>query len=203
VRATHLMSAAARRAGSVLLIWCCVAALAGCASATHSRRPGGRLTGRAPPISPKSAIESYLRQIEPPRLAVNQLLEQADPIVHAYRDHRATAAQAARRMGRLEQRFAAYTVDVAAIQPALPQLRSLHAAYAHTYVLEDAYLSALVAGLAERNLDDLPNTQAAQRAAIIDWRTGLTVLAREWAVVLPADLQQAGRGEIAPGADGS
>jgi hypothetical protein len=62
-------------------------------------------------------------------------------------------------------------------------------------VLEDAYLSVLVAGLAEGNL---PHTQAAQRAAIIRWRTGLTVLALQAAVVLPAHLQQAGRGEIAP-----
>jgi hypothetical protein len=32
---------------------------------------------------------------------------------------------------------------------------------------------------------------------MIAWRTGLTVLARASGVVLPADLQQAGRGEIA------
>jgi hypothetical protein len=106
-------------------------------------------------------------------------------------------------MGRLERRFAAYTVKVAGIEPATAQLRVLHAAYAHTYVLEDAYLSALANGLAERNLDDLPNTQAAQRAAIIDWRTGLTVLADRAGVDLPADLQQAGRGEIAPSPHGS
>jgi hypothetical protein len=61
-----------------------------------------------------------------------------------------------------------------------------------------AYLSALVNGLAERDFRGLPDTQAAQRAAIIDWRTGLTVLARKWRAPLPADLQRAGRGEIAP-----
>ena len=79
----------------------------------------------------------------------------------------------------------------------------LHAAYAHTYVLEDAYLSALANGLGERKLENLPDTQAAQRAAIIGWRTGLTVLAHRAGVALPADLQQAGRGGIAPAPEGS
>ncbi len=68
---------------------------------------------------------------------------------------------------------------------------------------EDAYLSALVAGLADDELTGLPNTQAAQRAAIIRWRIGLTVLARTADAPLPADLQQAGRGEIAPSPNGS
>lgn len=196
-----MMRRSCSRAGLAVLAWLCVAAVAGCASATPSRPRPARPAAAS--VSARSALESYLRQIEPPRLAVNQLLGHADPIINADREGRATPAQAAQRMGRLEQRFAAYTVDVAAIEPSSAQLRRLHAAYAHTYVLEDAYLSALVAGLASRNLDDLPNTQAAQRAAIIAWRTGLTVLAREYGVVLPADLQQAGRGEIAPGADGS
>lgn len=106
-------------------------------------------------------------------------------------------------MDRLERRFAAYTVQVAAVEPATPQLRLLHALYDQTYVLEDAYLSALANGLAERELDNLPNTQAAQRAAIIRWRTGITVLADQEGVTLPADLQQAGRGEIAPSPGGS
>ena len=139
-----------------------------------------------------------MHQIEPIRLAVNRLLSQADPILSAYHDGRASPAQASRRIDRLERRFATHTVEIAAIQPATPQLRALHATYAQTYVLEDAYLSALVAGLAERKLGNLRNTQAAQRAAIIRWRTGLTVLALQAAVALPADLQQAGRGEIAP-----
>jgi hypothetical protein len=184
-----------RRAGPLVLIWVCVAALAGCANETPSR------TAEAQRM--KSAIESYLRQIEPLRLAVNQLLNTADPILHADHDARVTPAQAARRMDRLERRFATFTVDIAGIQPAMVQLRRLQAAYAHTYVLEDAYLSALVAGLADRDLDHLPNTQAAQRSAIIGWRTGLTVLAHKWGVMLPADLQQAGRGEIAPAPGGS
>jgi hypothetical protein len=89
------------------------------------------------------------------------------------------------------------------IQPTLPELAGLHRQYAHTYILEDAYLSALVAGMADGNLDGLPATQAAQRAAIVGWRIGLTVLARRTGASLPADLQQAGRGEIAPLPGGS
>jgi hypothetical protein len=149
------------------------------------------------------ALASYLRQVEPIRLAVNQLLEGADPILSAYHDGRISPRQAARRMGLLERRFAAYTVDMAALQPATAQLRLLNAPYAHTYILEDSYLSALTNGLAEGDLDGLPDTQAAQRAAIIQWRTGLTVLARATGLNLPGDLQAAGRGEIAPSPQGS
>jgi hypothetical protein len=173
----------------------CLTVLAGC-GATAPSRPAA-----SPPI--RTALQRYLAQIEPLRLAVNRLLNGADPILEASRGHRITAAQAARRMGALERRFAAFTVDIASIQPAAAPLRRLHAEYAHTYILEDAYLSALVSGLAEHNLDHLPNTQSAQRAAIIHWRTGLTVLARRVNLALPADLQQAGRGEIAPSPGGS
>lgn len=181
--------------GPFILLWVCVAVLAGCTSAAPRPETEAQRT--------RSAIGSYLRQVEPIRLAVNRLLNTADPILRAEHEGRATAAQTARRMGRLEQRFAGYAVDIAAIEPATAQLRTLHAAYAHTYVLEDAYLSALVAGLADGDLDDLPDTQDAQRAAIIAWRTGLTVLARQSGAALPADLQQAGRGEVAPSPDGS
>jgi hypothetical protein len=106
-------------------------------------------------------------------------------------------------MGALERRFADYTVDVAAIQPTASELQPLHAIYAHTFVLEDSYLSALVTGLAKRDLRGLPDTQAEQRAAIIQWRTGLAVLARRVDFRLPGDLQAAGRGEIAPSPSGS
>ena len=179
---------------SLVLIGLCAVGLAGAAAAAQPR------AGHAPP---RAGIEAYLRQGEPIRLAVNRLLDQADPILESYRDHAASPAQVGRRTDQLERRLAAYTVKVAAIEPATAQLRVLHAGYAHTYVLEDAYLSALANGLAERKLDDLPNTQTAQRAAVIAWRTGLTVLADRAGVGLPADLQQAGRGEIAPSPDGS
>jgi hypothetical protein len=151
----------------------------------------------------RAALVSYLQQVEPIRLAVNRLLEGADPILSAYRDGRISSQQASLRMGALERRFAAYTIDMAALQPATAQLRSLNDPYAHTYILEDAYLSALTTGLAARKLGGLPNTQAAQRATIIQWRTALTVLARRAALALPGDLQAAGRGEIAPSPGGS
>jgi hypothetical protein len=147
-------------------------------------------------------LERYLKQVEPLRLAVNQLLEGADPILSAFHERRITAGVAAHQMSGLERRFAGFTVDVAAIEPRIPALVGLHAEYAQTYVLEDAYLSALAAGLSRRELTDLPNTQSEQRAAIIRWRTGLAVLARKGHFALPADLEVAGRGEIAPSPEG-
>jgi hypothetical protein len=105
-------------------------------------------------------------------------------------------------MDGLERRFAAYAVQVAEIEPQSVALARLNAPYAHTYVLEDAYLSALSSGIATGDLAGLPDTQAQQRATIIGWRTGLAVLAAREGVTLPADLQQAGRGEIAPSAQG-
>jgi hypothetical protein len=173
----------------------CMVALGGCGSQTGSATSTQR-AGRA-------AIERYIGEVEPIRLAVNKLLGGADPTLDALHDRRIAPTQAARRMGQLEQRFAAYAVEIAAVDPPTAQLRALNAGYANTYVFEDAYLSALAAGLEDHELTDLPNTQAAQRAAIIRWRIGLTVLARKAGAPLPADLQQAGRGEIAPSPDGS
>lgn len=173
----------------------CAIAFWGCAGNAPSQ-PAKRHAQR-------SAIGRYLDEVEPIRLAVNRLLGGADPILGAFGKRRIRPAEAARRLGELERRFAAYTVDIAAVRPPTAELRALNAGYAHTYVLEDAYLSALVAGLAGGNVSDLPNTQAAQRAAIVGWRTALTVLARSAGAPLPADLQQAGRGEIAPSPSGS
>jgi hypothetical protein len=134
---------------------------------------------------------------------VNRLLEGADPILSGYRAGRLSPERAGRLMNALEGRFAGYSVEIASIEPATVELRSLHELYAHTYVLEDAYLSALGSGLATRDLEGLPDTVASQRAAIIEWRTGLEVLGRRLAVALPGDLQAAGRGEIAPSPAGS
>jgi hypothetical protein len=173
----------------------CLALVVGCASGGPSSTTGATLT--------RAALERYVTQIEPIRLGVNRLLNGADPILEALRRHRISNRVAAVRLATLERRFAGFTVDVAAIQPANGRLRSLHAGYAQTYILEDAYLSALVSGVDERNLENLPRTQSAQRAAIIRWRTALTVLAREYGAPLPSDLQQAGRGEIAPSIGGS
>jgi hypothetical protein len=172
-----------------------VLALAGC---------GGQ--GNAADSSPareRAALGAYLRQIEPLRLSVNRLLEGADPILSGAHAGGLSASRASREMGALERRFAADTVSVGAIRARTPELRALQSIYAHTYILEDAYLSALTVGLGEHDFDALPSTQAAQRAAIIQWRVGLEVLARRLGFALPADLQLAGRGEIAPSPGGS
>jgi hypothetical protein len=153
------------------------------------------------PVSGGS-LRSYVRAVEPIRLGVNDLLEGADPILTSFRDHQTTGDQAAAAMDALERRFAEYTVQVNALTPSNPTLARLHAPYAHTYILEDAYLSALTAALPGGDFSTLPNTQAAQRAAIIEWRTQLEVLSRKTHTRLPADLQRAGRGEIAPAASG-
>jgi hypothetical protein len=190
-RPRHRALAAVAAGASVAL---CLVLLAGC---------GSRAARRAGSGPARAALTRYVAAVEPIRLAVNRLLEGADPILEAVHHHRISGVQAAGRMGMLERRFAAYAVDVAAIAPTIPALRSLHAQYAQTYIFEDSYLSALTSGLAHGDLGDLPDTQAAQRAAIIRWRVGLMVLARTLRVALPADLQQAGRGEIRPSPQGS
>jgi hypothetical protein len=148
-------------------------------------------------------LRAYLAAVEPIRLAVNQLLNDADPVLTGYRDKTLTGAQASTRMGALEQTFAMYTLEINALTPADPALRSINAPYAHTFILEDSYLNALVNGLAGGELSNLPNTQNDQRAAIIEWRVQLEILGQRLHVALPADLQQAGRGEIAPQVSGS
>jgi hypothetical protein len=165
------------------------------------------LTACGPSGSTKSknagALRSYLKGVEPIRLGVNQLLEGADPILAGYHDHHLSGPQAAMAMSDLEHKFADYTVAMAAIQPSGTALAQINAPYAYTYVLEDAYLSALVVALPDGAFDALPTTHNEQRAAIIEWRTQLHVLARKAGVPLPADLEQAGRGEIAPSPTGS
>jgi len=148
--------------------------------------------------SPAGDLRAYVDRVEPLRLAVNRLLDRADPILEAYREHRIGPGTARRRFGRLERTFAAYAARVAAIHAIPDDLRGAADSYAHTYVLEDSYLSALTAALPDRAFDELPHTADRQRAAIIAWRIRLEVLARRLGVRLPADLQRAGRGEIAP-----
>jgi uncharacterized coiled-coil protein SlyX/outer membrane murein-binding lipoprotein Lpp len=167
--------------------------VAGCAS-SGSAAPGGMTAGQ---------VQDYLAQVEPVRRSVNDLLEGADPILQAYRSHQISPHQAARRMSDLEARFAVQGATVEAISSPEPTLESIHRTYAHTYQLEDAYLRALTAALPDGDFSDLPNTQDAQRLAITAWRKRLEVLAQQTGATLPDDLQQAGRGEIAPSPTGS
>jgi hypothetical protein len=150
----------------------------------------------------RQALEDYVGQIQPIRLGINELLDKADPVLEGYRDGDLSAAQAERRMGRIERGTAAYAVRIAEVEPVPDEMRAAQDAYAHTFVLQDTYLSALVASLKSRQFDGLPHFQNAQRAAIIAWRTRLEVLANRWGASLPADLQIAGRGEISPAPTG-
>ena len=170
----------------------------GLASAGMLACGSGAPARHATPAATRTELQQYLRQVEPIRLAVNRLLEGADPILEAFTSRRISPALAGRRMEALERSFARYATGVAAVHPRTAALASLHAPYADTYVLEDAYLSALASGLVEARLEHLPDTEARQRAAIIRWRIGLEVLAARANVALPSDLQRAGRGEIAP-----
>ena len=122
-------------------------------------------------------VERYVDQVESVRLAVNDLLEGADPILDDYRSYRVTPDQAAPRMGDLGSQFAAQLVTVESITAGHP---------------------VLVADLPHGDFADLPNTQNDQRQAIIEWWTQLEVLARQTGAGLPDDLHRAGRGEIAP-----
>ena len=154
--------------------------------------------GGGDPPSTRQAFLAYVSQVEPIRLAVNRLLDRADPILSSYNDHRLGPGEAQRRMERLERRFAAYAVKIAALRPVPPSVREAQQAYAHTYVFEDSYLSALAAAVPERDFAELPDTQGRQRAAITAWRIRLQVVADRLGVRLPRDIQAAGRGEIAP-----
>jgi hypothetical protein len=180
---------------TVLVAVTCTAILmvAGCGSSGSSAPTG--LTARQ--------VQDYLAQVEPVRRSVNDLLEGADPILHAYRSHQITADQAARGMNELEARFAVQGAAVEAISSPEPTLEAIHRSYAHTYQLEDAYLRALTAALPDGDFSHLPNTQDAQRLAITAWRRRLEILARQTGATLPDDIQQAGRGEIAPSPTGS
>jgi hypothetical protein len=150
----------------------------------------------------RQALEDYVAAVQPIRLGINDLLDKADPILEGYDDGDLSAAQAERRMGRIEHGAADYAVRIASIDDVPDEMRAAQDAYAHTFVLQDTYLSALTAALKDRAFDELPHFQNEQRAAIIAWRTRLQVLARRWGATLPANLQIAGRGEISPAPTG-
>jgi hypothetical protein len=146
----------------------------------------------------RHALEEYVAQVQPIRLGINELLDKADPILEGYRDGMLSAKRAQRGIDRIERGAAGYAVQIAAVEDVPDELRAAHYAYAHTFVLQDTYLSALAAALPTRAFDELPHFQNEQRAAIIAWRTRLQVLADRWGARLPANLEIAGRGEISP-----
>jgi hypothetical protein len=150
----------------------------------------------------RRALEEYVAAVQPIRLGINELLDRADPILAGLGNGDLSAAQAQRRMGRLERGAASYAVRIAEVEPVPDELRAAQDAYAHTFVLQDTYLSALTAAIPDRAFDELPHFQNEQRAAIIAWRTRLQVLADRWGATLPANLQIAGRGEISPAPTG-
>jgi hypothetical protein len=164
-------------------------ALAGCGSDTST-------------ADRRRALEDYVAQVQPIRLGINELLDEADPVLEGYRDGDLPARQAQRGIDRIERGTAAYAVRIASIDDVPDELRAAQDAYAHTFVLQDTYLSALAAALPRREFDELPHFQNQQRAAIIAWRTRLQVLADRYGATLPADLQVAGRGEISPAPQG-
>jgi len=169
---------------------------------------GAFLAGPAPATAaaagPAAAdLQGYVAAVEPIRDGVNRLLDTADPLLARWREHRITGTQAAAAMEALEQRFAAYTAQIAALVPADPTLRRINAPYAHTYLLEDAYLRALADALPTRAFGSLPRTAEQQRATIVIWRNQLEALGHALHVALPRDLERAGRGDIAPSPFGS
>jgi hypothetical protein len=172
-----------------------LALLAGGTTACSGASSGGAAAGG---VVPKSDLDAYITAVQAVRLPVNALLEKADPITDAYREQEITPLQASHRMAHLEAKFADYVLTVHQIRPSNPTLAALNRPYADTYYYEDAYLATLASDLREGDFDNLPNTQDQQRLAIIIWRTKLEIVAADSGVTLPPDLQQAGRGEIAP-----
>src|SRR5262245_13325994 len=65
----------------------------------------------------RQALEDYVAEVEPIRLGINELLDKGDPIMGAYADGRFDAAEAKRRMGRLEAKEADYAVQIAEVDP--------------------------------------------------------------------------------------
>ena len=147
-------------------------------------------------------MRAYVRTVEPLRLHVNKLLDGADPILRGYSEHRLTAVEAQRKMRRLERELVPYVKAVAELRSVPPDLAAAQNAYAHTYVLEDRYLRALISALPRRQWDRLPHTEAWQRQIIVAWRDALAREAARVHVPLPHDIQIAGTGEITPSPEG-
>ena len=194
------MTARRRRLTAWVFVGGLALLVADCGGAAPSTTLG---LATAPGAPSATDIRAYVAQVERVRLPVNRLLLGADPILDGYRTHTLTPQAASDQMSALERQFADYVVAVQSLDPPNAILRKLNAPYANTYYFEDNYLSVLAADLPGGSFDGLPDTQNAQRLAIIEWRTQLQVVANAAGVRLPADFQQAGRGEIAPSPTGS
>jgi hypothetical protein len=181
VRPKRLVASACVAGGALL-------SLAACGGGGGDVAVNGATDGTVP----AAAVRVYVAAVEKVRLPVNDLLEGADPILNALHEHRIMPAQASSRMDRLERGFARYLLAAQQIDPSNSQLKTINRPYADTYFYEDAYLATLASDLREGDFDNLPNTQDAQRLAIIKWRTQLEAIAARSGVTLPADLQQAG-----------
>jgi|GEM_PF-4929027 len=172
---------------------------AGSPDAPHARAPiSSRFGGARHEAAEARALQRYLARVEPIRAGVNRLLDGADPVLARYGRHRLGSHAAADEVRRLERRFAGYAGAVRRLAPVPRRLARAHRAYARTYLLEDAYLRALAAAIPSRRFGLLPRTEEAQRRAIVAWRRRLEAVAARLGVRLPAYVQVAGRGEIAP-----
>jgi hypothetical protein len=150
----------------------------------------------------RQELEDYVAAVEPIRLGINELLDRADPILKAYAEGHLSSGAAQHRVESLERQVADYAVQIAEVEPVPDGMVAAHDDYAHVFVLQDTYLSALVEALPKREFDELPDVQDQQREEIIAWRTRLQVEADALGVELPADLEVAGRGEIVPSPEG-
>ena len=175
---------------------------AACLLAAGAAAAGCGDSGDAATPSAANELRAYVAAVERVRPPVNDLLERVDPVTEAYAEHEIGAAAAQRRLGRIERRFGRYAAAAAEVRPVPPVMQAANRAYAHTYVFEDSYLAALVAALPNREFDALPNTENRQRRAIVAWRIHLEAVTHDLGVKLPADIQQAGRGEIRPSPEG-
>jgi hypothetical protein len=184
-----------RRAAAAVATVCAAVIVTVAPSVAAASTKGGAVSARQ--------LRSYMAEVEKVRLPVNTLLAMADPILDAYDAKTITPTLASLKMNALEETFARFLLAMQEIRPANATLAKVNRPYAHTYYLEDNYLSTLASDLNEGEFDNLPNTQDQQRLAIIVWRTQMELLAKRAKVTLPADLVQAGRGEIAPAPSGS
>src|SRR3954463_13836204 len=80
----------------------------------------------------RQALEEYVGAVQPIRLGINELLDKADPILEGYNEGELNAAQAKRRMGRLEGGVADYAVRIAEVEPVPEEMRAAQDSYAHT-----------------------------------------------------------------------